>query len=140
MTHRGRENDEWKGPCRQGRQRSQAPNVPGRGRDLDRRPAFDPPPRLSATSRPPIGRNLDEERVGEAVDLALGWLAQVCGLTTKGVYSMKPRFLAGVVAVIGAGMLAVSAVAAVAPGTYKGSLYLANGNKIANAPATDHLL
>jgi hypothetical protein len=49
---------------------------------------------------------------------------------------MKRRFLAGVVAVIGAAMLTVSAVAAVAPGTYKGSLYLANGNKIANAPAT----
>ena len=49
---------------------------------------------------------------------------------------MKLHALVGAVALVGAATLAVSAVAAVAPGTYKGSLYLASGAKIAGSPAT----
>ena len=49
---------------------------------------------------------------------------------------MKRSVLAGVIALIGAATLTVSAVAAVAPGTYKGSLHLASGAKIAGSPAT----
>jgi hypothetical protein len=48
---------------------------------------------------------------------------------------MKRRFLAAVVALVGAAALAAAAVAAVAPGTYKGYLY--NGTaKVTAAPAT----
>lgn len=55
---------------------------------------------------------------------------------SKGSF-MKRQFLAsGIVVVAALSMLTVAAVAAVAPGTYKGSLYQANGVKIANAPAT----
>jgi hypothetical protein len=46
------------------------------------------------------------------------------------------KFSATVVAVIGAAMLTATAVAAVAPETYKGNLYAASGAKIPNAPAT----
>ena len=49
---------------------------------------------------------------------------------------MKRHVLAAVVAIIGAATLTVSAVAAVAPGTYKGSLHLASGAKIPGSPAT----
>ena len=49
---------------------------------------------------------------------------------------MKRQVLAAAAALVGALTLTVAAVAAVAPGTYKGSLYQANGAKIANAPAT----
>ncbi len=49
---------------------------------------------------------------------------------------MKRHVLVGAVALIGAATLTVAAVAAVAPGTYKGSLYLASGSKIAGSPAT----
>ena len=49
---------------------------------------------------------------------------------------MKRHVLAAVVAIIGATTLTVSAVAAVAPGTYKGSLYWASGAKIPGSPAT----
>ena len=49
---------------------------------------------------------------------------------------MKRHVLAAVVALIGAATLTVAAVAAVAPGTYKGSLYLASGSKIPGSPAT----
>ena len=49
---------------------------------------------------------------------------------------MKRSVLAGVVALIGAATLTVAAAAAVAPGTYKGSLHLASGSKIPGAPAT----
>ena len=49
---------------------------------------------------------------------------------------MKRHVLAAVVAIIGAATLTVSAVAAVAPGTYKGSLHLASGAKIPASPAT----
>jgi hypothetical protein len=62
--------------------------------------------------------------------------AYVCGHTTRRGLFMKGRFLAAVVALVGAAMLSVSAFAAVAPGTYKGNLHQANGTKIANAPAT----
>jgi hypothetical protein len=47
---------------------------------------------------------------------------------------MKRSVLAGVLALIGAATLTAGAVAAVAPGTYKGSLYLASGAK--SSPAT----
>jgi hypothetical protein len=43
---------------------------------------------------------------------------------------------AAAVALVGALLLTVAAVAAVAPGTYKGNLYQANGAKIPNSPAT----
>ena len=43
---------------------------------------------------------------------------------------------AAAAALVGVAVLAAAAVAAVAPGTYKGSLYQAGGAKIANAPAT----
>ena len=49
---------------------------------------------------------------------------------------MKRHVLAGVVALIGAATLTSAAVAAVAPGTYKGSLHLASGSKIPGSPAT----
>jgi hypothetical protein len=49
---------------------------------------------------------------------------------------MKRSVLAGVIALIGAATLTVSAVAAVAPGTYRGSLHLASGAKIPGSPAT----
>jgi hypothetical protein len=49
---------------------------------------------------------------------------------------MKRHVSAAVIALIAALTLTVAAVAAVAPGTYKGSLYQANGTKVANAPAT----
>jgi|SoiMethySBSTD1v2_1073268.scaffolds.fasta_scaffold2062889_1 hypothetical protein len=50
---------------------------------------------------------------------------------------MKRQALALVVVVVAAlSILAVGAVAAVAPGKYTGSLYQASGAKIANAPAT----
>ena len=49
---------------------------------------------------------------------------------------MKRQVLAAGAALVVALSLTVAAVAAVAPGTYKGSLYQANGAKIANAPAT----
>jgi hypothetical protein len=49
---------------------------------------------------------------------------------------MRGRIFVAVVGVVGAATVTVAAVAAVAPGTYKGSLYLANGAKIVNAPAT----
>ena len=50
---------------------------------------------------------------------------------------MKRQVLASAVVVVAAlSVLTVAAVAAVAPGTYKGSLYQANGAKVANAPAT----
>ena len=49
---------------------------------------------------------------------------------------MRRSVLAGVLALIGAATLTASAVAAVAPGTYKGSLYLASGAKIPGSPAT----
>jgi len=53
---------------------------------------------------------------------------------------MKREIFAAV-AVLGAALtFTVAAVAAVAPGTYKGSLYQANGAKIANAPATISLV
>ena len=48
---------------------------------------------------------------------------------------MKRQILAAVGALVAALTLTVAAVAAVAPGTYKGDLY-ANGKKIAKAPAT----
>ena len=48
---------------------------------------------------------------------------------------MKRRFLAAVVALVGAATLTVAAVAAVAPGTYKGHLY-AGATKLAGSPAT----
>jgi hypothetical protein len=50
--------------------------------------------------------------------------------------SMKRHVLAAVVALIGAATLTVAAVAAVAPGTYKGSLHLASGAKMPGSPAT----
>jgi len=49
---------------------------------------------------------------------------------------MKRSVLAGVIALIGAATLTAAAVAAVAPGTYRGSLYLASGAKIPGSPAT----
>jgi hypothetical protein len=49
---------------------------------------------------------------------------------------MKGHVLAAVVALIGAATLTAVAVAAVAPGTYKGSLHLASGAKIPGSPAT----
>jgi hypothetical protein len=49
---------------------------------------------------------------------------------------MKRSVFAGVIALIGAATLTVAAVAAVAPGTYKGSLHLASGSKIPGSPAT----
>ena len=49
---------------------------------------------------------------------------------------MRGRVLAAVVGLVGAATVAAAAVAAVTPGTYKGSLYQANGAKIVNAPAT----
>ena len=49
---------------------------------------------------------------------------------------MKRHVLAGVVALIGAAMLTMAAVAAVAPGMYKGSLYVASGSKTPGSPAT----
>ena len=49
---------------------------------------------------------------------------------------MKRSVLAGVIALIGAATLTSAAVAAVAPGTYRGSLYLASGAKIPGSPAT----
>ncbi len=48
---------------------------------------------------------------------------------------MKRLVSAAAVALVGAAILTVSAVAAVAPGTYKGHLYT-GATKIANAPAT----
>ena len=48
---------------------------------------------------------------------------------------MRGRVFVAVVGVVGAATVTVAA-AAVAPGTYKGSLYQANGAKIVNAPAT----
>jgi hypothetical protein len=48
---------------------------------------------------------------------------------------MKRHVLVGVVAVMAAATLTVAAMAAVAPGTYKGSLYSA-GKKIPGTPAT----
>ncbi len=49
---------------------------------------------------------------------------------------MKRQVLAAAAALVVALTITVAALAAVAPGTYKGSLHLANGAKIANAPAT----
>jgi hypothetical protein len=50
---------------------------------------------------------------------------------------MKRRvFSMGVVVIAALSVFAVAVFAAVAPGTYKGSLYQANGAKVANAPAT----
>jgi len=50
---------------------------------------------------------------------------------------MKRQVLASAVVVITAlSVLTVAAVAAIAPGMYKGSLYQASGAKVANAPAT----
>ena len=49
---------------------------------------------------------------------------------------MRRSVLAGVLALIGAATLTAAAVAAVAPGTYKGSLHLASGAKIPGSPAT----
>jgi len=49
---------------------------------------------------------------------------------------MKRQILATAVVLSTALALTVAAGAAVAPGTYKGSLYQATGVKIANAPAT----
>ena len=49
---------------------------------------------------------------------------------------MKRHVLASVVALIGAATLTSVAAAAVAPGTYRGSLYLASGAKIPGSPAT----
>jgi hypothetical protein len=49
---------------------------------------------------------------------------------------MKRVVLAAVVGLVGAATVTVPAVAAVAPGTYKGNLYQGNGAKIANASAT----
>jgi hypothetical protein len=49
---------------------------------------------------------------------------------------MKRQMLATAVVLGAALSLSVAAGAAVAPGTYKGSLYQATGAKIANAPAT----
>ena len=49
---------------------------------------------------------------------------------------MRRWILGAVVGLIGAATVTVAAVAAPAPGTYKGSLYLAGGAKIVNAPAT----
>lgn len=49
---------------------------------------------------------------------------------------MKRHVLAAVAIFVGAATLATAAVAAVAPGTYKGSLHLASGAKIAGSPAT----
>jgi hypothetical protein len=49
---------------------------------------------------------------------------------------MKRSILAGVIALVGAATLTAGAVAAVAPGTYKGSLHLASGAKIPGSPAT----
>jgi hypothetical protein len=49
---------------------------------------------------------------------------------------MKRHVLAGVVALIGAATLTIGAVAAVAPGTYKGNLYVASGSKAPGAAAT----
>jgi hypothetical protein len=48
---------------------------------------------------------------------------------------MRHHVLVGVVAVMAAATLTVAAMAAVAPGTYKGSLYAA-GKKISGSPAT----
>jgi hypothetical protein len=50
---------------------------------------------------------------------------------------MKRQVLvSGVVVIAALSVLTVAAVAAVAPGMYKGSLYGANGVKVADAPAT----
>jgi hypothetical protein len=49
---------------------------------------------------------------------------------------MRHLVLAGALALVGAATLAVTAAAAVAPGTYKGSLYSAAGKKIAGSQAT----
>ena len=49
---------------------------------------------------------------------------------------MKRHVLVGAIALIGAATLTMAAVAAVAPGTYKGSLHLASGAKIPGSPAT----
>ncbi len=49
---------------------------------------------------------------------------------------MKRHVLVAVVVLIGAAALTVAAVAAVAPGTYKGSLHLASGAKIPGSSAT----
>jgi hypothetical protein len=49
---------------------------------------------------------------------------------------MKRSVLAGVIALMGAVTLTAAAGAAVAPGTYKGSLHLASGAKIPGSPAT----
>ncbi len=49
---------------------------------------------------------------------------------------MKRQVLAAMAALVAAVTITAAAVAAVAPGTYKGSLHQANGTKIANAPAT----
>jgi hypothetical protein len=49
---------------------------------------------------------------------------------------MKRHVFAAVIALGAALTVTVAAVAAVAPGTYKGSLHQANGARIANAPAT----
>ncbi len=49
---------------------------------------------------------------------------------------MKRSVLAGVIALICAATLTATAAAAVAPGTYKGSLHLASGAKIPGSPAT----
>jgi hypothetical protein len=50
---------------------------------------------------------------------------------------MKRHVLAAVVAaLVGAATLTVSAAAGVAPGTYKGNLYLASGAKIPKSPVT----
>jgi hypothetical protein len=48
---------------------------------------------------------------------------------------MKRQVLAAMVALVGAALFTVAAVAAVAPGTYKGDLYV-SGKKVAKAPAT----
>ncbi|MGH3064078.1 MAG: hypothetical protein ACRDMK_07040 [Gaiellaceae bacterium] len=48
---------------------------------------------------------------------------------------MKRHVLASVVALIGAATLTAVAAAAVAPGTYRGSLHLASGAKIPGSPA-----
>ena len=49
---------------------------------------------------------------------------------------MKRSVLVGVIALVGAATLTVAGVAAVAPGTYKGSLYLASGAKIPGSLST----
>ncbi len=49
---------------------------------------------------------------------------------------VRTSLSSGAVVIAALSVLTANAVAAVAPGTYKGSLYQATGVKIANAPAT----